>query len=133
MKKNQVKILATALYEASKDKKGKELDTIISNFSAYLAQHHLVSMISGILAELENIHFLNEGIVKASLTSSEELANVEIKKIADLVKVKTKQDVVVKADTDEELIGGVVVKYKDKIIDMSLRRQLVNLQKQLNS
>jgi len=133
MKKDQVKILTAALYLASKDKKGKELEKVIANFSTYLAEHHLVYMIPSILAELENIHFSNEGIVKAEVTSFEELPQVEIKKIADLVKSKTKQDIVVKTDTEEDLIGGAVVKYNDKIIDMSIRHQLNNLAKQLSN
>ncbi|MFA6307787.1 MAG: ATP synthase F1 subunit delta [Patescibacteria group bacterium] len=133
MKKNDVKILASALYEASKDKKGKELDKVIGNFSAYLSQHHLVAMIPAILVELENIHFLKEGIVKAYITSSLELDKTEIKNIVDIVKRKIKQEVVAKTETDESIIGGAVVKYKDKIIDMSIRHQLNNLAKQLSN
>lgn len=133
MKKNQAKILAAGLYQASRDKKGKELDNIISNFSDYLSQHHLVSMIPSILAELESIHFKAEGIVAAKITSKEELPQAEVKKIADLVKSKTKQTVEVKTETDEDLIGGAVVKYNDKIIDMSLKNQLNNLAKQLSN
>jgi ATP synthase F1 delta subunit len=133
MKKDQVKILTAALYLASAGKKGKELETVIANFSTYLAEHHLVYMIPNILAELENIHFSNEGIVKAEVTSSEGLGQEEIKKIADLVKAKTKKEVVVKTDTGKDLIGGAVIKYNDKIIDMSIRHQLNNLAKQLSN
>ncbi|MBT4209809.1 MAG: F0F1 ATP synthase subunit delta, partial [Candidatus Komeilibacteria bacterium] len=35
--------------------------------------------------------------------------------------------------TDEDLVGGAVVKYNDKIIDMSIRHQLNNLAKQLSN
>jgi len=133
MKKNHVKILASALYEASYDKKGKDLDKVITNFSAYLSQHHLISMIPAILVELENIHFLKEGIVKTLISSSEDLDKTEIKKIVDLVKGKTSQEVVVKTETDKNVLGGVVVKYNDKIIDMSIRHQLNNLAKQLSN
>jgi len=133
MKNNQVKILAIAIYEASKDKKSKELDTVITNFSAYLKQHYLVSMISSILVELEKIHFLNEGIVATKVASPKELDKMEIRKISDLVKTKIKQEVVVKNEKDKDLIGGVVIKYNDKVIDMSIRHQLNNLGKQLSN
>lgn len=131
--KNQAKILATALYEASKNRKGKELDMVIANFSNYLSQHHLVSMIPSILVNLESIHFKVEGIVATKLISKEELPQSEVKKIVDLVKKNTKQEVVVKTEIDEDLLGGVVVKYNDKIIDMSIRQQLNNLAKQLSN
>ena len=121
------------MYAASKGKEGKELDTVTANFSAYLNQHHLVSMISNILVELEKIHFSNEGIVAAQVTSSEELPSAEINKIADLVKANTSQEVVVKTEIDKNLIGGAIIKYSDKIIDMSIKSQLVSLAKQLSS
>jgi F-type H+-transporting ATPase subunit delta len=133
MKKDQAKILAAALYKASGDKKGKELDKMIANFSAYLSQHRLLPMIPNILGQLENIHFLKEGIIATKITSREELAQAEIKKISDLIKAKTKKEVVVKTEIDKELIGGVVVKYNDKIIDMSIKHQLNNLAKQLSN
>jgi len=133
MKKNQAKILAAALYNASSDKKGKELDKVVANFSAYLSQHHLVSMIPNILEQLESIYFLKQGIVSAKITSSGELSQTEIKKIVDLIKSNTNQDVVVKTELDKDLIGGALVKYNDKIIDMSIRQKLNNLAKQLSN
>ncbi|MCD4760675.1 ATP synthase F1 subunit delta [bacterium] len=133
MKKDHAKILAAGLYQASKNKKGKELDTVIANFSAYLNQHHLVSMISKILIELEKFHFQAEGIVATKIVSKEELSEAEVKKIVNLVKARIKQTVEVKTETDQDLLGGAVIKYNDKIIDMSLKRQLVSLQKQLNN
>jgi F-type H+-transporting ATPase subunit delta len=133
MKKDQAKILATALYGASQGKQGKELDKIIANFSAYLNQHHLVSMISKILLELEKLHFQAEGIVATEISSAEELPQAEIKKISDLIKTKTKQEVVVKTDIEEDLIGGAVIKYNDKIIDLSIKNQLTKLEKHLSS
>ena len=134
------------MYQASVGKEAKELDVIVANFSNYLAEHHLVYMIPNILAELEVVHFSKEGIVSAEVTSSEELPSAEIKQIADLVKgkvngearegslgQKTSKEVVVKTETEKDLIGGAVIKYNDKIIDMSIRHQLNNLAKQLSN
>jgi len=133
MKKGQVKILASALYEASRDKKGKELDRVMSNFSDYLSKHHLVSMIPSILAELKTIYFKDNNIVATRIISKQDLDQSEIKKIVDLVKFKTKQEVSVEEEIDASVLGGAVIKYNDKIIDLSIKNQLNNLAKQLNN
>ena len=133
MKKNTAKILATALYRASLGKQGKDLEKIIKNFSAYLANHHLVGMISDILKELEKLHFAAEGIVMAKVTSREKLSPVEIKKIEDLVAKKTKNKVVVRQEEDQSILGGTIIKYHDKIVDLSIRNQLKSLAKQLSN
>lgn len=133
MKKDQAKILAASFYQASQGKKGKELDIVIANFSAYLKQHHLVSMIAKILLELEKLHFQANGIVATKVVSKEELSPSEIKKMVDLVTAKTKQTVEIKTAIDKDLIGGAIIKYNDKVIDLSLKNQLIKLQKQLNN
>lgn len=133
MKKNTAKILATALYQASLGKDGKELEKIMNNFSAYLVDHHLVVMIPSILKELENLHFAAEGIVVASITSREVLSPAEIKKIEALVSGKTKKKVVVRQTEDKNILGGTIIKYEDKIIDLSISHQLKNLAKQLSN
>ncbi|OGY93439.1 MAG: ATP synthase F1 subunit delta [Candidatus Komeilibacteria bacterium RIFOXYC1_FULL_37_11] len=133
MKKYTAKILATALYRASLGKEGKELEKIMNNFSSYLMDHRLVAMIPGILKELENLHFNTEGIVVANITSREELSPAEIKTIEDLVSKKTKKKVVVRQEEDKNILGGTIIKYEDKIIDLSIKNQLKNLAKQLSN
>lgn len=133
MKKNTAKILAAALYRASFKKEGKDLENVISNFSAYLADHHLVGLIGDILKELESLHFTNEGIVVANITSREKLPMAEVKKIEDLIAQKTRKKVLVRQEEDKDILGGAVIKYDDKIIDLSIRYQLKNLVKQLSN
>ncbi|OGY96996.1 MAG: hypothetical protein A2543_02480 [Candidatus Komeilibacteria bacterium RIFOXYD2_FULL_37_8] len=69
----------------------------------------------------------------ANITSREELSPAEIKTIEDLVSKKTKKKVVVRQEEDKNILGGTIIKYEDKIIDLSIKNQLKNLAKQLSN
>lgn len=133
MNKNQAKILAAGVYQAIKGKKGQDLEKVVANFSEYLAQHHLVSMIPNILRELEKFYFADHNIIAAIVSSRSELDKQEVDKISKLVQQKTAKQVEIRQEQDELLLGGAVIRYDDKIIDMSLRHQLSNLAKQLSN
>jgi len=72
-------------------------------------------------------------MISTKIASKDKLAATEIKTISDLIKKKTKKTVVVTTEEDKDLLGGAVIKYDDKIIDMSLRQKINSLQKQLAS
>lgn len=133
MKKDIAKILAAAVYGATLNKSGRELDSVISNFSIYLAEHHLVAMIPNILSELEKLHFIKTDTLAVKIISHQPLSSAEIKKIEDLIIKKTKKKIVVSQEEDKDILGGAVIKYDDKIIDLSIRYQLKNLAKQLSN
>lgn len=133
MIKNQAKILAAGVYKAIQGKQAKDTDSVIANFSSYLKQHHLVTMIPKILIELEKFYFDDNNMIATKISSRDKLADTEINKISEIIKNKTNKNVVVKTEEDKNLLGGTVVKYEDKIIDMSLRHQINNLAKQLSN
>lgn len=129
--KDITKILAKGVYSALSGKDKKQSDLIVANFLSYIASHRLEKMIPKVLEELESIYFTEKGIVSASIYSKEKLDEKQIKAIAKLIEGKTNKTVVSKEEIDESLIGGAVVKYNDKVIDMSIKNQLNNLAKDL--
>lgn len=134
MKDSQkIKILANSIYNATKDAKHKDLEMVADNFSDYLQKHHLEKFIPDILKELENLHLTEAGIVSAEVTSKEKLSETVVKHIEDLLIKRTHKKILVKSVMNEEIIGGVSIKYGDKVIDLSLKNHLHNLSKQLNS
>lgn len=129
--KDTTKILAKGVYRALSGKDKKQSDLIVANFLSYITSHKLEKMIPSVLEELEKIYFTEKGIVSASIYSKEKLDEKQIKAIAKLIEGKTNKTVVSKEEIDESLIGGAVVKYNDKVIDMSIKNQLNNLAKDL--
>ena len=130
MKKDQAKILAKAIYQAMQDKDNKE---IIANFSSYLKDHRLVYLIPVILKEFEKINLIATDHIAASVTSKDELDNKEVNKIKNIIEERSKKKVIIKQELDQNILGGVVIKYQDKLLDLSLKKQLNNLSKQLSN
>jgi F-type H+-transporting ATPase subunit delta len=131
--KKQIKILASSVYQTIKDKKDKEIDGVVDNFIVYLKEKRLMTVLPEVIKELEALYLEEQGIIKAQISSKTDLTDRDIKAVADILKKKTGQEIITEQVKDEEVLGGVVVKYNDKIIDMSLKRQLNNLSKQLSN
>ncbi len=133
MKKgDQVKILAKAVYLATKDKEGNKLEQIINNFLLYLTNHRLNFLIPKILQQVEVMYLSDNNTVSAEIISREKLADNELNKIITLIKDKSKKEVITKQYQNEDILGGVVVKYEDKLLDMSLKNQLKKLAKRFS-
>lgn len=133
MKKDQAKILARGVYTAIAEKGKNEVENIVNNFLAYLKDHRLNSLIPSILEELEKIYFDEKGITKVTVSSKDKLSEQEVKKISALVSQKSGKKVQVKEVENKDLIGGALIRYEDKVIDLSIKKQLNNLAKQLAS
>ncbi len=131
--KDQAKILAKGVYTALSGKDKKQSDLIVKNFLAYLEEHRLVKMVPDILAELQILYFAEQGIVKAEISAKDKLNDVAVKNITEIVQKKTGKKVEVSQIMDETLLGGAIIKYEDKVIDLSLKNQLNKLAKQLSN
>jgi F-type H+-transporting ATPase subunit delta len=133
MKKDKAKILARGVYAAMSGKDESQVETIVNNFLAYLKEHHLNSLIPQVLEELENIYLSQKGVIKTTISTKDKLSDKEVKQIVDLVSQKSGKQVQVKEAEDKDSFGGAVIKYEDKVIDLSIKKQLNNLAKQLAS
>jgi len=131
--KKKIKILASGIYQAIKDKQNKGVDSVVDNFIVYLKEKRLMSVLAEVIKELEQLYLEEQGIVKAQIRSKNDLSDKEVKNVVAMLKKITGQEIITEQIKDEEVLGGVVVKYNDKIIDMSLKRQLNNLAKQLSN
>jgi len=99
----------------------------------YLKQKHLVNLAPNILNHLEQLYFEGHNIVATEILSKYDLSQKEIKEISELIENKTASQIKIKQGKDDRLIGGAIIRYKDKIIDLSLKNQLNSLTKQLNT
>lgn len=130
-KAEQIKILASALYEAAQDKKKNDLQKVVDNFGLYLKEKGLMSLMPSVLEELKKIYFEKKNIVQAGVVSKNELSQTELKEIIGLVRKRTERGVELNKTTDNSLLGGIRIRYEDKLLDLSLKNQLNNLKKEL--
>jgi len=72
-----------------------------------------------------------KGIARASLVSANELSPETIEKIRETLSKKTGKDIILDIEQDPSLIGGIVTKIGDLVLDGSIKTQLLNMRESL--
>jgi F-type H+-transporting ATPase subunit delta len=72
-----------------------------------------------------------KGIARASLVSATELASDIVEKIRASLSQKTGKDIILEVEQDPSLIGGIVTKIGDLVLDGSIKTQLSNMRESL--
>lgn len=72
-----------------------------------------------------------KGVARASLVSASQLTSEAIEKIRSALSKKTGKDVLLQVEHDPALIGGIVTRIGDLILDGSIKTQLLNLRESL--
>ncbi len=72
-----------------------------------------------------------KGIARASLVSATELSSDAVDKIREALAKRTGKDIILDVQQDPELIGGIVTKIGDLVLDGSVKTQLANMRESL--
>ena len=72
-----------------------------------------------------------KGIARASLISATELSSETVDKIRAALSKKTGKDIILEVEQDPLLIGGIVTRIGDLVLDGSIRTQLQNMRESL--
>lgn len=130
--KIDAKKYAQALYQSLAGKKNAEVKQEIKNFVSILVKNNQLNKAGKIIEEFTNIWNKEEGIVEAEVVSAKALdvktAKAVTQYIADLTKAKK---INLKQAVDQGILGGVIVKYGDRILDGSLKTQILDLKEKL--
>ncbi|MDP2587139.1 MAG: ATP synthase F1 subunit delta [Candidatus Komeilibacteria bacterium] len=133
MKKITPKQYAGALYASFKDQPSDKIEKIFDNFLAFVWANKDWKNLSKILTSFEKIYQDKEGLADAQIISSTDLSSKLKNHLQSWLDQFTGKKVEVKYNIDQALLGGVVIKYDDLILDASLKTQLANLHKQLTN
>jgi len=122
---------AQALYDAVHETSSKDHDLVLDNFVKVLAQAGDLGKYQEIEKEYKLLEMKEKGISSAEVTTAKdiEINSGLIKQLNEIIgnKVEVKQKV------DEGIVGGVIVRVDDTLIDASVKTQLENLNTQLKS
>jgi len=72
-----------------------------------------------------------KGVARASLVSATELPPETIDKIRSTLSQKTGKDIILDVEQDPTLIGGIVTRIGDLVLDGSIKTQLLNMRESL--
>lgn len=121
---------AQALYEAIAETKAKDHDVVIENFIQILKDKGDLTEYEKIVEEYERYEKEMKGITDVEVTTATD-AKINKTLLDDLNDLVGK-DIDLKHKVDNNLIGGVVIKAGDTLIDGSVKHHLDNLRDTLN-
>jgi F-type H+-transporting ATPase subunit delta len=107
------------------------VNPITANFLQVLLQHNRIRHFSQILNEFLNSVNERKGIVSAKITAAVPLLPEEVTRIQKRLAIITGKQVNIESQTDEDLLGGVVVQIGSTVYDGSIRTQLADMKRRL--
>jgi F-type H+-transporting ATPase subunit delta len=102
-----------------------------TNFLRVLARHERLDILPLIVAEAQSEQERREGKRRVHLRSSVPLSEEQLGKIRDRLKSSLPYEPVLIPETDETMLGGLVIQVGDTVYDGSLRTRLKDLKLRL--
>jgi F-type H+-transporting ATPase subunit delta len=109
------------------DVAGDGLSETGANLVRVMAENERLAEISGVAAVFEEERDRVEGRSHVEVTSAFALSDAQAKSIADSMSKRLGTEVDVSVTVDDSLIGGVIIRAGDTVIDASLRGRLGQL------
>jgi ATP synthase F1 delta subunit len=106
-------------------------DPIFMNFLETLLERHRMPVIFRIRARFEQLWDEENKLLPVEITSSVQLDKEIVAQIGDRIGEQTGQKVELSSKVDPEILGGLVVRVGNFVLDASIRNRLNQLRKQV--
>ena len=106
---------------------GEKMPATAKNFIKLLVENKRLSVLPEILAIFETLKSEAEKNVDVVVTSAFDLTDAQKQKIAAALKVRMGREIKLSCETNKDLLGGIVIRAGDKVIDGSARTRLSEL------
>jgi F-type H+-transporting ATPase subunit delta len=103
---------------------------IITTFLKVLCQHERLDCLREVSREARRLHNRLRNRVEVGITTAHALSDQERSEIIHKLQVKMSCEVDLTHSLDETIIGGIVVRVGDTVIDGSVRNKLVQMRSQ---
>ena len=110
-----------------------DLSAPTRNLVLLLLRRRRIEQLPRVAAEFRRLDDQRNGIVHAGATSAAPLGDAEIRAITARLEQLTGGQVALETSVDPDLLGGLVVRIGDRLIDGSVRGRLERLRNQLAS
>ena len=111
------------------DKAVSGADETTINFLKLLNEKHRMPVIFRVRAELDQLWEQENRLLPVTVTSAVELPEETVKQIGDRIAKDTGQKIELTTDVDPDILGGIVLRVGNSILDASIRNRLDNLRK----
>ena len=109
----------------------KELSRVMTSFLLLLFDKGRIGFLASINDAYQKLADELKGIARASVVSATELSSDAVEKISASLSKITGKEIILDLRKDAGLIGGVVTKIGDLVLDGSIRTQLSNMRETL--
>ena len=106
---------------------GEKLTTEVKNFIFVLSENNRLGLVSDIAELFESYKALLEQTIDISVESAFELSDAQSEKLAQALSKKLDRKVVIASTVNQDLIGGVIIRANDLVIDASVRGKIAKL------
>ncbi len=106
-----------------------DADEALTNFLTLLIDQHRMPVIFRIRRVYDVLWEQANRLLPVTITAAIELDPETVRHISDQIGAQTQRRVEVTTDVDPEIIGGLVVRVGNSILDASIRTRLENLKK----
>ncbi len=108
-------------------------DPSTKNFISLLAENQRLALLPEISAQFEQLKANQQHSVEVSVTTAFDLGEQQQQKLTQALSSKLGREVSLTTDVDKSIIGGVIVRTDDMVIDGSIRARLAKLAEAMNS
>jgi ATP synthase F1 delta subunit len=102
-----------------------------ANFLQALIERHRMPVIFRIRTDFESLWDEARRLLPVQITSAVTLDSDTVKKLGDRIGQQVDRQVEISADVDPEILGGVVLRVGNVILDASIKNRLEQLRKQV--
>jgi F-type H+-transporting ATPase subunit delta len=106
-------------------------DAVIVNFLKLLIEKHRMPVLMRIRANYEALWEEENKLLPVHITSAVSLDGSIVKQLGDRISEQTDRKVDVSADVDPDILGGIVVRVGNSVLDASVRNRLEQLRRQV--
>jgi F-type H+-transporting ATPase subunit delta len=113
------------------DKAVEDTDDIVRNFLAVLIENHRMPALMRIRREYDRLWREANQLLPVQVTSAVELDEAVTRQIGDEIGRQTGRKVELSSNVDPDVLGGIVLRVGNSILDASIRSRLERLRKQV--
>jgi F-type H+-transporting ATPase subunit delta len=101
------------------------------NFLGLLAEKHRMPAIFRVRSHYDDLWAEANKRLEVRITSAVPLSESVVKRVGDEIESQTDRKIDLEADVDEEILGGIVLRVGNMVLDASLREKLNRLRKEV--
>ena len=124
---------STAEKEDGLDRVVSDADPAVLNFLKLLIEKHRMPVVFRIRATYDTLWEQENKLLPVQITSAVELDKAIVSQLGDRIAEQTDRKVDISADIDPDIIGGIVVRVGNSVLDASVRNRLEQLRRQVGA